>query len=496
MSSGSSPPPADWHADDPFFVDLKRLVIEATGLAYYADKDEELSNRVRRRMKAAGVGSLARYLEMLRGNENGAGGGEGNDGPGTELDRLVSELTVGETHFFRHREQLDVFRETILPDVLERNRHRRRLRIWSAGCATGPEAYTVAIILGREFATSLSGWDVSIVGTDINRKFLARAREGSFEAWALRSTSEELRLSCFRKEGKSWILRPPYRERLSFQYHNLIEHSFPSLLNNLSAFDVIFCRNVLIYFDTGTIRKVVDRLHRSLVDGGWLVVGHAENRPELFRAFQRVSVSGTVVYQRDGRSAGTETVSRPPEKPASGLGAFGPPAPAVAKPPPIVREPAPSPPDPPSAEPPGPSPAVDLGPYESTDLAAARRFADRGQWEEALECCERLLERDRLDPFVHFYLSLVREQMGEKDSAAESLRKAIYLDRGFVLAHYHLGLIQQKEGDAGGARKSFENVLALLSRKRADEVLEEADELRVGELRELAEKQCEVLRGA
>lgn len=463
---------------DPRFVELKELLIRLTGLAYYDDKDEMLADRIHERMKRVGVLECFPYLELIRGNA----------GPGSELDELVAELTVGETHFFRHREQFESLRATVLPDLLDRNRDRRRLRVWSAGCASGPEAYTLAILLRHEFGYRLNDWDVSIVGTDINRKSLAQAREGRFGAWALRSTSEEIQRSCFRQDGKTWVLRPEHREWLSFQYHNLVQHPSVALLDGLSAFDLILCRNVLIYFDGKVSQEVIRRFHRSLADGGWLVVGDVENRPELFRDFRRVRVDGTTLYQKadskiDARDA--RPASEPNVDPTHGLTT---PTAKPSAPPPIAT--LVSAPRKPDLAP----PVVRAEPPPAVTHADVRRLADRGELEEAERCCERLIERDRLDPFAHFYLALVHEHMGRKRSAMESLRRAVYLDRGLVFAHYYLGIMREKEGNAAGARKSFENVLELLSGKDPGELIEGGDGLTAGELKELADTQRRALQ--
>ena len=125
-----------------------------------------------------GAHDCASYLDLLRDPFRGP----------SELDELIAEVTIGETYFFRHREHFDALRDLVLPDLIVRNRATRRLRIWSAGCADGPEPYSLAILLKREMAGQLPGWDVTIVGTDINRLSLARAREGKFEEWAFLST--------------------------------------------------------------------------------------------------------------------------------------------------------------------------------------------------------------------------------------------------------------------------------------------------------------------
>ena len=187
------------------------------------------------------------YLGLLTGDA---------DGP-AELDALIAELTIGETFFFRHREVFDAVRDVVVPDRIARDRGRRRFRVWSAGCSIGAEAYTLAILLRRDLGAALAGWDVEIVGTDINREFLARARDGRFEEWALRGTTDEFRRACFDPDGRTWAIRPEYKAGVSFQYHNLVAHAFPSELHGLSDFDLILCRNVTIYFSPDIVRQII-----------------------------------------------------------------------------------------------------------------------------------------------------------------------------------------------------------------------------------------------
>jgi chemotaxis protein methyltransferase CheR len=463
---------------DPAYPPLKAFLIETTGLAYYADKDAELADRIGRRLSRTGLQGCAAYLGLLR------------DGPAgeAELDALVAELTVGETYFFRHRELFDALRDVVLPDLIERSRHTRRLRIWSAGCATGPEPYSVAILLRRELGRRVAGWEVSILGTDINREFLARAREGRFEAWAFRSTPDDLKQACFSPSGKSYVIAPEYREGVSFQYHNLVKHPFPSLLNNLSGFDLILCRNVTIYFSPDVARRMISQFHQCLAEGGWLLVGHTEPNVEFFRAFRTVSAPGATLYQKGaGGQADQPHVSAPVK---------GPPrlTPDVPVPwsPPSVPEPALL--TRKIASPPQAAPRAEEGPAP-LDLTAVRLLADRGAWGEAARCCERLLERDRLNPGVHFYRALVLEQTGACAEAEQCLRRAIYLDRGFVLAHYHLGLFLQRRGDLSGAARAFENALRVLSRMEDGRTFEDGDGISVADLKQLAQTHLEVLRG-
>ena len=468
MSIGAHPPRTHALCQDPWYGRLKEHLIATTGLAYYADKDDDLASRLAVRIAQHRLSGCAAYLALLA------------EGPQAEPERdaLIETLTIGETFFFRHGELFDALRRIVIPDLVARNQATRRLRIWSAGCSVGAEAYSLSIVLRRDFAAALAGWDVTILGTDINRTFLARAREGCYEDWALRNTPEEIRRAHFVRQGSAWSIAPEYREGVSFQYHNLVAHSFPSLVNNLFAFDLILCRNVTIYFAADIVRKVVSQLHESLADGGWLAVGHAEPNTELFRAFRTVNTDGAVLYQKSGVAAGgVATPAVPEAAPQAAGGTWTPPVlpdvPAISD---ITRRLTP------------------LGsPAGVADIAAIRALADRGDWQAADRLCHAAQLRDRLNPAVYFYHALVLEQTGRHTDAERALRQAIYVDRSFVLAHYYLALLLQKQRHFPAAARSFENVLQLLATIAPEAVFAEGDGITADELSKLTRMHLESL---
>ena len=454
---------------DPLFPVLKQHVVGSTGLAYYTDKDTDLAWRISHRLSSLGMRDCASYLNLLLNPLRGP----------SELDALVAEITIGETYFFRHSEHFDALRNLVIPEIIARNAERRALRIWCAGCADGPEPYSLAIVLKRDMAHQLLGWAVTILGTDINRHCLARAREGKFEEWALRSTPDDLRNSCFRKEGRQWSLAPEYKEGVSFQYHNLVEHSFPSVLNNLVCFDLILCRNVMIYFGPDLTQRMIARFHDCLVPGAWLLVGPAEPNMTYFSSFRTVNAPGVTLYQKPDADSPIATNS---VELAGQVGIGWPIGYRAAS----DKANAAS----------GPidhGPKVDELPHSPT-LADVRRHADQGAWESAEHQCEQLLKTDNLNSEVHFYHALVLGQMRRPKEAEKSLRRAIYLDRRSVLAHYYLGLFLQSHGDSGQAGRSFENTLDLLRSRRDTDILAHADGITVAELKKLAKTHLEILR--
>jgi chemotaxis protein methyltransferase CheR len=452
--------------NDPLFPRLKEHLLASTGLSYYLNKDHDFSSRVGRRLSKIGVHDCASYLNILC---------DPVDGP-SELDALIAEVTIGETYFFRHREQFDALRDVVFPDLIERNGSSRRLRIWCAGCADGPEPYSIAILLKLDMGQRLAGWDVTILGTDINRYCLARAREGKFEEWAFRATPEQLKHSCFRKEGRVWRIAPEYKEWVSFQHYNLADDSFPSLINNLSRFDLIVCRNVMIYFGPDLMQKVIGKFHDCLSPGAWLLVGPSEPNMVFFSSFRVVNAPGATLYQRP-------YVTAPPKETVEWINKAEW-AQEIVLPLPAAHEAVPH-----ETQ---QSATVETQPTALTDI---RRYADQGLWENALVCCAELLQQDDLNARVYFYQALVLNQLRRHAEAEQSLRRAIYLDRHSVLAHYYLGLFLQARGESPhAAARSFENALQLLRSFADDYIFGDADDMTAAELKKLAKMNLQILR--
>lgn len=493
MSSFPANPPSAVFAilHDPAFSRLKVLVIDTTGMEFYRDKDGDLARILAERMAEIGVADCGGYLDLLQSPGQGK----------AEMDALIAELTIGETYFFRHKEQFDALRDLILPEVIERNAMVRRLRIWSAGCATGPEPYSVAIMLEREFGERIAGWHVTVLGTDINQKFLTRAREGRYDEWAFRTMSDSLRAACFERGGNQWQIRPEFRRHVSFQYHNLIKSPFPSLADNIAGFDIIICRNVIIYFSQPTVEALVPCFRETLNDGGWLIMGHAEPNQRLFSSFRTVNTPGAVLYQRVDRPAEVAgPVATPPHVPFSlpqapplPVGRRPLPAPAPVRPgrPPAPSRPAPSKPlaAPAAASRDDPS-------QPGCQLKAARELADSGQWEKAAAACDAIIAAVPLDAWAYFYRAMVHEQLGEDQPCEKALRRAIYLDRRLVLPHYHLGLFLARKDDAAGAERSFRNAQALLAGLADEHPVDPGEKITVGQMREAVAMHLKLVGGA
>ena len=467
---------------DPVFPRIKAAVIGATGLAYYADKDAALAERLNRRLADKPTTGLAAYLAQLAA--------EGPGGP--EYQALINELTVGETFFFRYAEQFEALCAVAIPECLRRNRDSRLLRIWSAGCSIGPEAYTLEILLKRHFAEQLRDWQVSIVGTDLNASFIETARRGVYGNWAVRGLDPAVLAECFDRQGDLWAVKPRFREWTSFSVFNLVDGTLPNYPRGLGALDVVLCRNVMIYFDEPTRTRLLDNLFQALVPNGWLVVGHAETGQQVNSLFTPVPVPGATLYRKPRPGcAPAEAIPAPPPP------AFTPPAPADAKPadtkPAVPTAPKPAKKRSPAAAAPARLRATTVKPaalptpqppVPSPAPASPPAAASEGDRASALDACIALAERNRMDPVVHFRLGLLEEELGVGDPIA-AFKRALYLDQDFALADYHLALAYWRRGKLAPAQRHFRNARATVAAHDATELVAEGGGLTVAELRSM-----------
>jgi chemotaxis protein methyltransferase CheR len=244
---------------DAEFLRLKALLIRRTGHFYYEDKDDLLWERVRRRLRALGLPGTGAYLDRLQDSALGE----------AEWAALEAEITIGETFFFRYAEQFAALRNTILPEILARNAGTRRLRIWSAGCANGAEPYSLAILLRQMLGEGMADWRITLLGTDLNEAALDSARRATFSPWALRSMPPEERERDFTPapDGRGWQLKPQHRATVRFRRQNLLDLLSPDAALEMTEFDLILCRNVLIYFHPEVVPQLVHALAQRMVPG-------------------------------------------------------------------------------------------------------------------------------------------------------------------------------------------------------------------------------------
>ncbi len=214
-----------------------------------------------------------------------------------ELANFIDLLTIHETYFFREEQQLKAFGEEILPEIQERKNDHKSLRIWSAGCSTGEEPYTLAIILRER--PEFRDWDVEIFATDISQRVLQSARRGHYQMTAFRSMDPKYLAAHFSKEGNGYRISDAIKKNVAFLHINLLDSNRLSFINRM---DIIFCRNVIIYFDREAKRKVIEMFHSKLKDKGYLLLGHSESLINISTSFSLKHLKHDMLYQKLERS--------------------------------------------------------------------------------------------------------------------------------------------------------------------------------------------------
>ena len=432
----------------------------------------------------------------------------------SQIEILAKHLTIGETYFFREQKSFEILEEHLLPELIRTRRgNEQRLRIWSAGCCSGEEPYSIAILLSKVIP-DLRDWNITILGTDLNPRCLQKAAEGAYSEWSFRETPQWVKERYFRniKDGRSSLL-PSIKKMVSFAYLNLAEDACPSLLHNTNAMDVIFCRNVLMYFHPEKAKTVIQNLHRSLVDGGWLIVSPSEASHVLFSQFMTVNFPGATLYKKDAyRPQTMEIFPYGPEgEPSVSLqpsvecaGALDP----KVSSPEQFREPVSSDAEQrnrtePQLTPYGEALALyERGCYgeaaerlvvwlsQNHDAAKAmallaRVYANEGKLAEGLEWCEKAIAADKMNAGCHYLRATILQEQGLLEEAQAALKRTLYLDQNFVLAHFALGNLTLREAKVKESEKHFENALSLLSAYRQEEILPESEGITAGRLVEI-----------
>lgn len=388
---------------------------------------------------------------------------------GREGRHAVHEcLAIGETYFFRDPVLFEQLAQEVLrPLVARRRPTSRHLRLWSAGCSTGEEPYSLAMLVAS-LVPDWRDWNISVLGTDLNAAALRKARRAAYGRWSLRDVLPPACRPFLREgpDGKHHV-DPQLRRIVRFEQLNLAEAVYPSPATLTTAMDLVLCRNVLIYFEPMRARAVLGRLGEALADEGWLVIGSVE--------MPAVAVPGLSVVRSDGLFA-----LRRSHAVARALA-----APSPSPPPPLPVAPAPprrprpgsaaSPPASESAAQPQARPCASLS-------DEARRCADAGDLDAAERLCRRAIEQDKLDADAAWLLASIQLERGALDEAKVALRRTLYLAPGHLLARFCLGTLALRQGDGPAARRHLACARARLDSLPQDEVVPGSGGLTVREL--------------
>ncbi len=465
---------------DPLYASLNQFISEALGLYFPPSRWTELQRGICAAAEELGNGaSPAEFTSWLATRPALSQ---------RHLDVLSTKLTVGETYFFREPRHFAALTEHILPEIAQR-RGSPSIRIWSAACCTGEEAYSISIWLDRMAPPFVA--PATIIGTDINPDFLRRAEAGVYGRWSFRDAPPWLIANYFQERDGQFEIAPRIRRMVRFMPLNLASDTFPALLTDLHAMDVIFCRNVLMYFSNDQARKTLEKLYHTQRDKGWLMVGASELFHISSSPYATVRLADAIVCQKGSYTAAKQTGAAAPRVlPAmqnSETQAYTQPT-AVS----VtadgqsilvhqqkmtekdqVQESCAAPPDPAA------SPA-------STWATLTRELAGQGKLHEALVSADRWIAAEKLNPAAHYLRGLIFREKGEALEAMNALRRSLYLDPQFIVAYLALGNMERDRGQKQKAHRHFANAVELLTRQDGQNIVPESDGMTAKQCLDLA----------
>lgn len=440
---------------------LKQLVEWRMGLSIRIEDSEALRKTIITRMKIFNMASPEEYLYLLASD---TGASE------QEWRALAPRLTIGESYFFRDKGHVSLLHHTILPDLIEKKQNLRSLRIWSAGCATGEEPYTIAIILDM-ILPDMDQWDIVILGTDINEKLLKKAERGVYEDWSFRSIDNAIKHTYFSKNKESWEIAERIKKIVTFQYGNLNQANIFTKYPEMGSVDLIICRNVFIYFNAEAVAFVCNNFIKALHHDGYLITGHGELHGHKLMNLRQVMYCEAVIYKKevplkkkikepakkfkslpfrdniDFKSDRAVTKEKTEEKlhdqtmELENLVDQGRYTEAVAKTKEYLH--------------------ANKEDYKIW-LLLAQAYANSGDYDNAEVCCQRALKinSDSADPY--FLLANIAEIKGNDEEAIHLFIKTIYLNPYFIAAYCELSGLYERQNDGLRAKKFRNTAIELL----------------------------------
>ncbi|HVL32188.1 MAG TPA: protein-glutamate O-methyltransferase CheR [Actinomycetota bacterium] len=399
----------------------------------------------------------------------------------TTTDALLSALNIGETHFFRDSQQIDMLRASILPDVIIRRSRERKIRVWSAGCSTGEEPYTLAILL-HQLIPDIASWDVRILATDLNANSLSRAERGRYREWSFRGMPPALLGNWITKHDDYFEVSPDIRKMVSFSQLNLAEDRYPPATDPM---DLILCRNVLLYFDHDQARAVVGRLSRCLADHGRLLVSRVDAGLPVFASLRSDRAGSGVFAKREADEIprATPTAPAPPHPPAplprtrrrlrphrSGKRTTG----TVAVAPRTEQR------DPRA----GAAEEFKGAPGKAADESPFVAWREAGRI-DAMRLTESQLQGDPLSAPLNYLRGLLLLECGDLTSALAAFRRATYIDPRFVLGHLGKATVLARSGQKDAAATALEVAARLAAEHEPREYLVPEDRLTAADVLEM-----------
>jgi chemotaxis protein methyltransferase CheR len=459
---------------------ILRQFEKRTGLALGNARRRDALAALAKAARARGIADTETFLRRLRTDAR-------------LFEDLICEITVGETHFFREPAQIEAIRRTILPELARSKAAGLPLRFWSAGCATGEEAYTLAMLAEEAGLSDRT----TVLATDISETALAKARAAEYGRWSLRHIPEGRFERFFAAQGNRLKIDDGLRRSVRFERLNLASDCYPALGNGTSGLDLILCRNVMIYFEKTQIERVAQRLYGCLRFGGWLVTGPSDPPLWPHAPFETVIVPGAVLYRRESvvagrlrpRTAGPRAArgerpgaardhgARPRRRAGGSVAAqarftapsarFG--RSGIADRPPALRE--------------------------DEWIAEVARLVATADQARAKQAADLALRQFPLSTSLHYQRAMMLMELGQLEEAASALRRVLFLDRSLAAAHFALGTILMRQADTAAACRSLETAVRLSRARPPLEAVPMCDGQSARELRDAARAQIARMRG-
>ncbi|MBD2424861.1 CheR family methyltransferase [Phormidium sp. FACHB-1136] len=528
---------------------ISRLIATHSGIHVRPQDYKTLSEKLWQRARTLGLSTLNGYYQRLVQELNNPArelqGSIGQEGL-SEWQELYSILTINESYFFRDKNQYRLLQENLLPRIIQRKRQeaevqgsRPRLRVWSAGCSTGEELYSIAIVLD-EMQFPWHQWDVMLIGSDISQSAVNYARKGIYSSWSFRQVPPNIQQKYFHARQQLFQINDTLRQYVTFQYGNLLKDPFPNQASRLYDLDLILCRNVFIYLDEWAISQIIHKFHQSLIPDGYLITGHTELYAQDTTQFHLISFPESIVYQKQAhrRSKGlglppapnaissdplsvfptstSPTAAASPaanRRSASPHSSIRPSNRSTARSKPAATPSSLRPYNPPQ---PGLDPNLETALKEAETLLrkesytsaierakaifsthphcdrayaiAAQAYANMGHYDQAKQLCQQVLQRQPMNVEIYYLLAQIAEDQNELEIAKNHLRKITYLDHGFVNAYLDLAIIYERERQPEKAQKMRSHALDLLSKLPPDTVLDAHNGTTAGQWRDHLQK--------
>lgn len=444
------------------------VISSLTGLEFPANRKTTLGRNLSLAAKEFGYSELGEFVNWLLTA----------DLKRDQVERLAEYLTITETYFWRESNVFAAFTDHILPELIASKKEDKNIRIWCAGCSTGEEPYSLAIALNRAIP-DINNWKIKILATDLNPWALDKAITGVYTKWSFRNCPTWFQSSYFQNLGnEKYEILPRIRKMVSFTNLNLIDDTYPSFMNDTHSMDIIFCRNVLMYFSEEWANKISHKLFDSLNKNGWFVVAACELSSQVFSQFETVNFQEAIVYRKSRKEAAiNDNVDVDQQKPGPRSATSGKDNPYIiadlepevlspalkdAKSPMVIEEIT------------SPSNAAIVDSVENIRL-----LANGGQLQEALALCDGCIKKDKLSIRLYSLRASILQELDNHHDAILSLKHAVYLDPNFIMGHFALGNLYLRQEKMNAARLHFNNVLDLIRNMKQDEIIPESEGLSV-----------------